>query len=507
MPNIPARNAQIILLLIILMLVVFIFNVNAAKQPITTGATAVAQLLMPDGAVYTGELYQGLLHGQGELVWPDGERYSGSFVRGVYSGQGVLSYASGDEYRGEFIAGEMTGQGELSGADGTRYIGEFLRGQFNGPGEFVNAEGARYIATFTEGDLSGPGEYFGKDGEHYQGDFQHWSFAGAGTLTEKSGVYKGQFEQGLYHGYGQYRYAEDSEEPGKVLAGKWRWGEFEEPTKEADKKNLSIAIEKALYQQAGLLKSTLSQLKASDPESINLYFVGVAGYSRQDVFRNELEFIRQQFDRNYATKGRSLLLINSNETLAHTPLATTYSIEQALQAVAGKMDPEKDILFVYLSSHGSAQHEFSIVQEGLSLPDLTAERLGDIVKALPVKWRVIVVSACYSGGFIPPLESPTTLVMTAASEDRRSFGCSDTAEMTYFGRAYFKEALPSAGSFEAAFSSSVALIEKWEKELGEDVVHSLPQINVGKEIETYLPRWWRQIKTVAPSEVSADEVN
>ncbi len=235
----------------------------------------------------------------------------------------------------------------------------------------------------------------------------------------------------------------------------------------------------------------------SDPEAINLYFVGVAGFSRQDVFRKELDFIHAQFDQQFGTAGRSLVLINHNDTLTNIPMATPHSIEQALQAVAGKMNPDKDILFLYLTSHGSAKHEFSIVQQGMSLPDLTAERLGEMIKALPIKWKVIAVSACYSGGFIPFLESPTTLVMTASSKVRKSFGCTDTSEMTYFGRAYFKEALPEADSFEAAFAKSDTLIAQWEKELDEEVIHSLPQMVMGEEIKQYLPRWWHTIEAAA----------
>ena len=482
---------------IVLMAAIVLLYLNPRLQIIATDQTQVQQLLMPDGAIYNGELNAGLLHGQGELIWSSGARYSGEFARGVYQGQGLLREANGDEYRGEFIAGELTGAGEYTGADGSRYTGEFQRGVFHGKGEFTSAEGDRYLGTFEQGDLHGEGEFFGKEGDHYQGEFKYWMFDGVGTLTEKDGEYKGQFSQGIFHGYGLYRYAETADEPEKLLAGRWRWGEFESAGKESDQDALPFIIEKALFQQADLLAAAGKKLLPSDAEAINLYFVGVAGFSRQDVFRKELDFIHAQFDQTYGTAGRSLVLINHNDTLTNIPMATPHSIEQALQAVANKMNPDKDILFLYLTSHGSAKHEFSIVQQGVSLPDLTAERLGEIINALPIKWKVIVVSACYSGGFIPLLESPTTLVMTASSKDRKSFGCTDTSEMTYFGRAYFKEALPEADSFEAAFAKSETLITQWEKELDEEVTHSLPQMVMGEEIKNYLPRWWQTIEQTA----------
>lgn len=469
---------------------------------ITTEQTTVEQLLMPDGAIYNGELAGGLLHGNGELIWSSGARYTGTFTRGVYQGQGTLRQDNGDEYRGEFVAGELTGAGEFVGADGSRYIGEFQRGVMQGEGEFTSAEGHRYRGTFTDGTLNGPGEFFSKDGDHYQGEFKHWMFDGVGTLTEKAGEYKGQFRNGIFHGYGLYRYTQAGDEPERLLAGRWRWGEFESAGSASDRKALPFIIEQALYRQAALLTAAGDNLLPSDPDRINLYFVGIAGYSRQDVFRKEVDFIHAQFDQEFGTAGRSLVLMNHNDTLVTLPMATPYSIEQALQAVARKMDAEKDILFIYLTSHGSAKHEFSIVQQGISLPDLSAERFGKIIQALPVKWKVIVVSACYSGGFVPFLESPDTLVMSASSKDRKSFGCTDTAEMTYFGRAYFKESLPKAQSFEQAFALSEELITAWEKELDENVIHSLPQMVVGEAIKHYLPRWWHDFTAKNNPDVS-----
>ena len=43
------------------------------------------------------------------------------------------------------------------------------------------------------------------------------------------------------------------------------------------------------------------------------------------------------------------------------------------------------------------------------------------------------------------------MVITAARADRTSFGCADENDFTYFGRAFFNEALPASGSFFEAF--------------------------------------------------------
>lgn len=50
---------------------------------------------------------------------------------------------------------------------------------------------------------------------------------------------------------------------------------------------------------------------------------------------------------------------------------------------------------------GSDDHRLSVSQPGIDLPDLSAETLASLLDALPAKWKVITISACYSGGFWP----------------------------------------------------------------------------------------------------------
>ena len=120
----------------------------------------------------------------------------------------------------------------------------------------------------------------------------------------------------------------------------------------------------------------------------------------------------------------------------------------------------------------------------------------------------MLISACYSGGFIDALADEHTLVITAARADRRSFGCTDENEFTDFGRAYFKEALPQSGSFQEAFRRAEALVGEWEKPgpkaaaaagaAGKDEP-SLPQMKSAPAIDAYLRRWWEQTTKDASS--------
>ena len=100
---------------------------------------------------------------------------------------------------------------------------------------------------------------------------------------------------------------------------------------------------------------------------------------------------------------------------------------------------------------------------------------------------VIVVSSCYSGTFIDELSSPTTVIITASKADRASFGCQPGAELSYFGEAFFAEALRANTSFESAFKQAIQRIKEREALLGFEP--SEPQMVVGSLMKTALPEF------------------
>jgi hypothetical protein len=97
---------------------------------------------------------------------------------------------------------------------------------------------------------------------------------------------------------------------------------------------------------------------------------------------------------------------------------------------------------------------------------------------------VIIISACYAGGFVEPLRDPQTIVITAAAADRTSFGCSTDRDLTYFGEAFYRDALPAASSLREAFENAKAAIAARERL--EHVTASNPQAYFGKQVEAKL---------------------
>jgi tetratricopeptide (TPR) repeat protein len=162
--------------------------------------------------------------------------------------------------------------------------------------------------------------------------------------------------------------------------------------------------------------------------------------------------------------------------------ATRESLAAALQSAAKAIDVQNDILFLILTSHGTqAGLE---VKAGARDETLSPLNLVTALNDTPVRHRVVIISACYSGVFIRPLADPDTLVITAADADHSSFGCKNGNDWTYFGDAFFNIALRRTANLRDAFAQASSLIRKRERQRG--LAPSNPQMAGGENIEHIL---------------------
>jgi len=246
----------------------------------------------------------------------------------------------------------------------------------------------------------------------------------------------------------------------------------------------SIAEERLFHRQQKLLEEALARLAPERPGVEDLYFLGVAPYASEDVFARELGAVRKLFDERFGTAGRSLALVNSPATLGEQPIATATNLRAALARLGRTMNPEEDVLFLFITSHGDARHELAFELKPLQLAPLTPPALARMLHDSGIKWKVLVVSACYSGGFVEPLKDANTVVITAADASSSSFGCTNGRDFTYFGRAYFNDALAKTFSFTDAFETARRSVS--EQESAERLAPSSPQIFVGAAIRDKL---------------------
>jgi hypothetical protein len=174
-------------------------------------------------------------------------------------------------------------------------------------------------------------------------------------------------------------------------------------------------------------------------------------------------------------------------------MATRENLRRAALTLAERSGPE-DLLFIYLTSHGSSEHELVLDQPRMELADLPADELAAVLAPLKKRDKIIVISSCYSGGFIPALKDERTLIMTASRADRVSFGCSEEANFTYFGDALFAQALNQ--------TATVA-----ERELADSFEASEPQIWAPKTVLSHwqLLRKQQARKALQSVSISKDE--
>jgi len=255
--------------------------------------------------------------------------------------------------------------------------------------------------------------------------------------------------------------------------------------------------EAALYSQSRLLDEKLSQMQQGVAGQTDWYFMAVGGAGYQDVFRFEVEQTQRQFDTRFGTLGRSIGLFNHPATQDSAPMATKTSIERSLARIGQQMNPDEDVLFLFMTSHG-LPNVFELSNEPIQMDSVDPQWLRQSLDRAGIRWRVLVMSACYSGSFIEALQSPDTIVITASAADKTSFGCSNQPEFTYFGRAFFAEAMRNESSIPAAFEAASLRVRQLEREGGYE--SSEPQMVVGRQVGALLPNF--ETRLFPPSEAA-----
>ncbi|SDN99597.1 Uncharacterized conserved protein [Pseudomonas arsenicoxydans] len=430
--------------------------------------------LKENGMTYRGEFKADQYSGLGRLELEDGSSYQGQFANGKPNGEGQRGDASGNQFTGHFVNGQLEGNGTFNSADGDIYVGGFKNNQLNGKGRYENADGDVWLGQFKEGSLNGKGELIGADASHYVGQFSDWRFSGQGRLNLPDGsFYIGQFDADAYSGRGTLVLTD-----GTVQSGTWVNGQR---VRDADGKLLPDSLELGLLAQGRLLDDALNNVPASTP-AVELYTLTVGGDGKQSVFLRESDYVSNMLNSRFGAFGQ-IRLVNHRDHLVDRPMATRENLRRAALTLAERSGPE-DLIFIYLTSHGTSEHELVLDQPRMELADLPADELAAVLAPLKNRDKIIVISACYSGGFLPALKDERTMIMTASRADRVSFGCSEEANFTYFGDALFAQALNQTDDLEQAFKLAKATVA--ERELADSFEASEPQIWAPK---TVLSHW------------------
>jgi hypothetical protein len=449
-------------------------NANSYSGGFKAGRRDGEGTLKENGMSYRGEFKADQYSGLGRLELEDGSSYQGQFAHGKPNGEGQRGDGNGNQFTGHFVDGQLEGNGTFNSADGDIYVGGFKNNQLHGKGRYENADGDVWLGQFKEGSLNGKGELIGTDGSHYIGHFNDWRFSGQGRLNLADGsFYTGQFDNDSYQGRGTLVLTD-----GTVLSGTWINGQR---VRDAEGKLLPDTLELGLLAQGRLLDAALANIPPSTP-AVELYSLTLGGDGKQSVFLRESDYVANMLSTRFGAFGQ-IRLVNHRDHLADRPMATRENLRRAALALAERSGPE-DLIFIYLTSHGTSEHELVLDQPRMELADLPADELAAVLAPLKNRDKIIVISSCYSGGFIPALKDERTMIMTASRADRVSFGCSEEANFTYFGDALFVQALNQTDDLEQAFKRAKATVA--ERELADGFEASEPQIWAPK---TVLSHW------------------
>ncbi len=138
---------------------------------------------------------------------------------------------------------------------------------------------------------------------------------------------------------------------------------------------------------------------------------------------------------------------------------------------------------VYFTSHG--------IPGGLVLATeargaITPVALNQALEAAcPGRPAVVVLSACFSGGFIPGMARNDRMIFTAARPDRTSFGCGESNVYPYFDECFISQT-DGAKDFVHLAARVTACVAGKEKETGA-TPPSEPQLWIGPALKPLLP--------------------
>ena len=249
---------------------------------------------------------------------------------------------------------------------------------------------------------------------------------------------------------------------------------------------------RALQVQGALLATETADLAPTTKGATNVYALGVAGWADQDVFVKELDGGLAAMSEIFPIHGRTLRLINDRGTADHVPLATDRNFIAAIQAIGKVMNKTDDILLLFMTSHG--EHTgFALKFPNETAGELTPQLVAATLNNEGIKNRIVIVSACFSGVFVPPLANDDTIVLTAADAENTSFGCAPERDWTYFGDAFFRQSVRRGRDLQHTFENARTLISGWE--LMDHAKPSNPQAHFGPTLVAKLTPFFQLNQT------------
>ncbi len=245
----------------------------------------------------------------------------------------------------------------------------------------------------------------------------------------------------------------------------------------------ALTAQAPAYEDQARVERALARLQPERPGIVDAYVV-VAALDTMPVFGREAREAGRVLSRRFDAAGRSIVLAEDEGAAEADAPATPDYLAQALRRVAALMNRDEDVLVLYTTSHGTPRAGLNFRDPARGEAVITPAQFAALLDEQGFKNRLIILQACFSGQFVPALARPGTVVATAASSMRSSFGCTADNDWTFFGHALVNQAMRQPDTFVRQFRRAAVAILGWERKLG--IEPSSPQISVGSETSGWL---------------------
>ena len=260
---------------------------------------------------------------------------------------------------------------------------------------------------------------------------------------------------------------------------------------------------RAMLEDRRRLDRALAKIQPQRPGTVDAYVVSVA-LDSDPVFGREAREAGRVLARRYAAEDRTITLAGPDGHSADLPHGSLTSLAVTLAHVAELMDTREDVLILYSTSHGAPMglaYHYGDTGYGV----LSPVRLKGLLEEVGIRRRMVMLSACFSGVFVPFISGPDTVIVTAAAADRSSFGCLAENDWTFFGDALINNALRKPEPLADLVGEARETINRWER--GEKLQPSMPQMVFGANVPTWLSQLEARVPQQATSPVGRPSVS
>jgi hypothetical protein len=200
----------------------------------------------------------------------------------------------------------------------------------------------------------------------------------------------------------------------------------------------------------------------------------VAGDDAEPAFDNAVDVMAQRLEELGVARANMAILKANGQGDQE---ATTSNIVSAFSGLAAT---PSEGCFVFATSHGGPGRGLFMKRARAFLTPADLDHLlNDACRGRPT---VVIASGCFSGSFAegPRMPAANRVILTAARDDRPSFGCNADRTLTVFDQCVL-DSLDGGARWQGVMEKARACVAANERALHVDAP-SEPQISIGADV-------------------------